>query len=400
MINQELLNYIKQNLNEGKSLDVIKKSLFSGGGWKELDINEAVEELNSSVFNKIPQKPKKKLSSKKILLWLLFIIGVIAIFIFIGRTSSRVNEDYKKLDDDILVNRTSELSCNSGQIPFIEEGESIKNQTRKDFDKDGTEELVVIYGKLISGFEGMPTPSYRLTIFVCENEKLIEIYKINSYISESLDFIDYKSGFALVIPRGNWSLLLKSNGIFIETSPFEERNRVLQGMGVDFRDGYHVEVNVIDNKIEETLPGLSYGDALCCPSKPETRIVYEYVNGEFIVIKIDTWKEVTVNGREFKYPTNWICEYSNNTISNSCEVPSVNSHTYNYNLYPVLGSDDNFIFKSINPSDNQCQNWLGVYDYPREGCISKDGGKNYVVYTESDDLRISEALSLFLTINN
>ena len=60
MINQELLNYIKQNLNEGKSLDVIKKSLFSGGGWKELDINEAVEELNSSVFNKIPQKPKKK----------------------------------------------------------------------------------------------------------------------------------------------------------------------------------------------------------------------------------------------------------------------------------------------------------------------------------------------------
>ena len=55
MINQQILDYIKQQLQQGVSREQIKSSLMTNG-WSESDINEAFTSLsNNSV--PLPQSP-------------------------------------------------------------------------------------------------------------------------------------------------------------------------------------------------------------------------------------------------------------------------------------------------------------------------------------------------------
>lgn len=58
MITQELLNFIKQNISQGKSKEEVKRTLISGGGWKESDIEEAFRLLGINVQSPIPISPQ------------------------------------------------------------------------------------------------------------------------------------------------------------------------------------------------------------------------------------------------------------------------------------------------------------------------------------------------------
>ncbi|MDI6603260.1 MAG: hypothetical protein QME57_04100 [Patescibacteria group bacterium] len=89
MVNQQLLDYIKQQLQQGIDREQIKNVLLRAG-WSKADINEAFVSLdysnppssleeNASIqtFSVFPQQPEQKIS--KILLAVIFIVGVLII---------------------------------------------------------------------------------------------------------------------------------------------------------------------------------------------------------------------------------------------------------------------------------------------------------------------------------
>ncbi len=88
MINQQLLNYIKQQLQRGVDREKIKNSLLANG-WQETDINEAFVFINSSNLQSSPEKipsqqfsapsqqPKRK--KNKALLAIIFVIGLLVV---------------------------------------------------------------------------------------------------------------------------------------------------------------------------------------------------------------------------------------------------------------------------------------------------------------------------------
>ena len=86
MVNQQLLDYIKQQVQQGLNREQIKKSLLEIG-WQEADINEAFtfidspnvsvppESAPSQLLSALPQQPERR--TKKTLLAVILIIGVL-----------------------------------------------------------------------------------------------------------------------------------------------------------------------------------------------------------------------------------------------------------------------------------------------------------------------------------
>jgi hypothetical protein len=86
MVNQQLLDYIKQQLQQGVSREIITNNLISQG-WQQSDVNEGFSSIDSSntssqisspqSFSTLPQQPERKAS--KTLLAIISIIGVLII---------------------------------------------------------------------------------------------------------------------------------------------------------------------------------------------------------------------------------------------------------------------------------------------------------------------------------
>ena len=88
MINQQLLDYIKQQLQQGVSREIITSNLISQG-WQQSDINEAFVSINSPIsstpqeniatqqFSTISQQPKRRIN--KALLAVISILGILII---------------------------------------------------------------------------------------------------------------------------------------------------------------------------------------------------------------------------------------------------------------------------------------------------------------------------------
>ena len=62
MINQELFNYVKQQLEQGENKEKIKSNLL-GAGWQETEINEALNIPNSIKSPNFPLPPSSSSSS-------------------------------------------------------------------------------------------------------------------------------------------------------------------------------------------------------------------------------------------------------------------------------------------------------------------------------------------------
>lgn len=54
MVNQQLLDYVKQQADSGVSEEIIRKNL-TGEGWSQSDINEAFSSLNNRVSSSVPK---------------------------------------------------------------------------------------------------------------------------------------------------------------------------------------------------------------------------------------------------------------------------------------------------------------------------------------------------------
>jgi len=86
MVNQQLLNYIKQQLQQGVSREIITNNLISQG-WQQSDVNEgfsSIDSFNTSSqisspqsFSTLPQQPERK--GNKTLLAIISIIGALII---------------------------------------------------------------------------------------------------------------------------------------------------------------------------------------------------------------------------------------------------------------------------------------------------------------------------------
>ncbi len=88
MVNQQLLDYIKQQLKQGVSREQIRSSLMANG-WQEADINEAFVSINSPIsstspeniaaqqFSTISQQPERRIN--KTLLAIFSILGILII---------------------------------------------------------------------------------------------------------------------------------------------------------------------------------------------------------------------------------------------------------------------------------------------------------------------------------
>lgn len=360
-------------------------------------------------------------NTKKFVLIILVILGFFivagAAYYYTGNQNSKGTDSqtqYPQVDENVSIkdNGNSNIpsknvsivtttSCESSTVPLIRTGERIVKQTKEDLDRDGIKELMVIYGKTVPGFEGMSMPSYRFTLFTCIGGSLVASYSLDSYSSDSFDFISYESGKAVFLDGREWYLLLKNGKEFEKKSASSERLQQIEKLGVVYHDGYHSSARVSNNKIEEILPGFALGDALCCPSKAEVKIIYEFKTGVFIASSISQWRSVTVNAREFKYPANWLCEYMDGNTLKQCKDNIINTHTFTFHLYPTSNKNisNSISFLSIDPIDNQCINWLKNNTHEQEACIYMDGGKNYAVYADSDLQTITNGFNLFVQTN-
>ena len=85
MINKELVDYIKNNIEQGKGIDQIKDELISGGGWQKGDVVEAMSHIQSGQASNVPQRPtqsKKKSGWKLILGVLITLVFLVGIYFF------------------------------------------------------------------------------------------------------------------------------------------------------------------------------------------------------------------------------------------------------------------------------------------------------------------------------
>ncbi len=101
MVNQQLLDYIKQQLQQGVSRDVITNNLISRG-WRQSDIDEGFSSVDSAALSQISttQQPERKFG--KTLLAIISIVGVLIIgggvfgyFYYFRETPEKVIEKMK-----------------------------------------------------------------------------------------------------------------------------------------------------------------------------------------------------------------------------------------------------------------------------------------------------------------
>ncbi len=333
---------------------------------------------------------------------ILVVALVIVVLSTIGAFLSFRNSNNRNGDVSVVVgttNNDTKISCESNQIPLVGKEEHVTKQIREDIDNDGTKELIVIYEKTVPGWEGMPTLEDRFALFSCENNSLVESYRDNSL---TFDFINYESGKAIYLNGSEgWYLLLKNNLGIKKVFPDDERSKEIEKLGIKYYTNRYKKVSVVNNKIEEILPGYSETDSISGPSKPEVKIIYEFKDLKFNAVSVSSWNNVEVNGRTFVYPYNWQCEYNDGTVSKQCAKNTINTHTYKFSFYTTekKNINDAINFFTINPSDNQCSFWLKINSFQHMGCISLEGGKNYAVYTNSNLQSVIDDLNLFIKTN-
>jgi len=105
MITQELLDYIKQQTQEGVSSDSIKNTLLSND-WKEVDINKAFNNLaitHNNNDNTTSELKEKKIFSGVFFLISLIVLSLIAIFFLINRVFNNIFSERGFLEENLIV---------------------------------------------------------------------------------------------------------------------------------------------------------------------------------------------------------------------------------------------------------------------------------------------------------
>ena len=128
MVNNQLLDYIKQQLAQGLNKETIQQNLTSAGGWNVSDITEAFSSFNNEDI------PRRKSLFKKWWFWVIVVviiapIAVVALFIFelnsffsghyvsYADESTIINQAVSKNDPSICSKLPSEMYGDSISDP-------------------------------------------------------------------------------------------------------------------------------------------------------------------------------------------------------------------------------------------------------------------------------------------
>ena len=258
MINQQLLDYIKQQLQQGASRDNITNDLISQG-WQQSDVNEgfsSIENFSSNQasspqsFSTLPQQPEK--NTKKTLLAIISIIGVLAIgggvfgYFYLKNTGTetenpKVTENISPQNNELSTGTKQQIDNEQSaqnQIPKQEvaskqEEESVSASSQdlwSIFDKN----TLALKNKDVSAFnttsykQVTPTEESQFTQFAPflydESIKINKssytnkwqddkqtIYSTNPIKTDDSTAYGYKQGIIMFIKKdGSWKILLSS----------------------------------------------------------------------------------------------------------------------------------------------------------------------------------------------
>ena len=96
MVNQQLLDYIKQQIQQGINSEQIKQSLLANG-WQGADIEEAF-----SAITQTPVQPKKRWWKKIILIIISLIVISIIVILYLPRFLNLFAKDIAPINDSDL----------------------------------------------------------------------------------------------------------------------------------------------------------------------------------------------------------------------------------------------------------------------------------------------------------
>jgi hypothetical protein len=299
-----------------------------------------------------------------------------------------------------VVNSATNISCDGDKIPLAEKDEKA-NARKTDLDGDGSNELIVTYDREISGWEGIPDTISRASVFVCDNNTWKESYKINPGFVLGEIMYEKNKGIVVNSYGDGWSIISKNGMRLYKINLDESRTSALKKYNIEYRSDTYRPLRVVNNTVEEILPGFTPNYPYTEGSKPEIKIIYGIKDDIIYVISTSAWKVFDINARDIKYPANWVCEFNDGESVKQCANNIPNGHMFEYTFYPTESKnvDDSIFLQSIYPGDNNCLNWIKENTFSQEGCISYDGGKNYVVYSNSKKQSIIDAFKLFIDSN-
>ncbi len=396
MINDQLLHFIKDESEKGFSKEEITKGLLSNS-WSAQDIEEGFNAVKPGTNTTVPPTIKKHSKMRIASLIVIATVLICLIIVFFGKQGP--NEGAIELGSG-PANSATKISCSSDQIPLIANGETADSK-RIDMDKDGIDELIVTYSREVSGWEGMPDTITRVSFFTCENNILKESYKINPGIV--LGEISAEGHIGLAVNTyDDWSVFLKNGATFHKIIPEESRNVALKKYNMQFQSNNYRPLKVINNSVEEIIPGFTPNYPYTEGARPEIKIIYTVKDTTIVVTSISDSKVLEVNAREIRYPTNWLCEFNDGESIKPCGNNIPGSHMFEFTFYPTASkvSEDSIFLQSIYPGDNNCLSWIKQNSFLHEGCISYDGGKNYAVYSNSKKTSIVSAFHTFIDRNH
>lgn len=116
MVNQQLLDYIKQQTQQGINSEQIKQSLLANG-WQASDIEAAFNELQT------PAQPKKRRSKKIVLITIAIIVLLIISFLSLPRFLSLFSKDIAPINDsDLQLQKVSVADSDNAYFDLIKIG--------------------------------------------------------------------------------------------------------------------------------------------------------------------------------------------------------------------------------------------------------------------------------------
>ncbi len=351
-----------------------------------------------------PQTSNPKRINWKIILGIFLLVIVVVIIFFLINKKSLLSIPISR---NIVGTKTA-ISCASDVTPIIEEGEKVTKKVKQDFDNDGSEELLVVYEKMVPGWEGMPMPQNRLAIFTCRDNFLVASFEASPFFDDTIGMINYSSRQALLLTRygGGWDLLVKKGDDFQKISPDAQRDIELEKLGVVSMSGYGIPVSVLDNVIRESVPVTPTGDEslLCAEGDAYAKISYKFEDQKFYTLTSSLEKQLEKLGNVFKYPSNWSCA---NFDGSDIRTKPVADYRNAYKLYPTSSRNVvDAISISLPEKDVSCESWMKNTSYKHKACLMLDEDRSYaddidhlIVYTNSTSPAVVEGFNLFVKTN-
>lgn len=297
MVNEQLVNFIREQQKNGMPIETITKMLLEQGGWTQEDVNSALITINSTPTQQFTKQrsPSRSITKIAVIILIIFAItggGVFAYFKFINPSITKdsnniVNENSNATIQEIAVTQTpvststkstteSEPKTSNDLWSLLDKsGEALKNKdavaynsvTYTQVKPDEVSQFALISPLLYESHKKINKADY---VNKLQDDKQA-IYYTNPKREDSASFYSYTQGQIMFInDKGVWKILLTSPDIGWNMSKAgtsrnpDEIEKYLQSMMLDSdKDG----ITDLDEKCE----GPEGADPKCTKTDPNNK---------------------------------------------------------------------------------------------------------------------------------